>query len=225
VKLVVRDTGQLLQTLEFDWNNIIRDFKVRMGTLLLKRIKELFNTNGEATINTDPLNPGGINPKWKELSPVTIKLKGSSSILRDENQLLNTIKYIIEDMDSADPIVGTLKEVVKLGWFEDSGGYNDGTRYLSTPHLAAIHEYGLTGKLWNTPDGKVMGGLPVGRTTEARQKIRDWFYRELGYKVSGVVVIPERSMLRKTGDLVALKLDELFNTFFNAYLLNYINNP
>jgi len=222
---VVKDTGQLLQSLELDWEDIIRDFKVRMGTLLLKRIKELFNIDGEATENTDPLNPGGVNPKWKPLSPITIQLKGSSSILRKENQLLNTIKYIIEDMDVSDPMVGQLKEVVKLGWFEDSGGYNDGKRYLSTPHLAAIHEFGLTGKVFNTPDGKIMGGLPVGRTAEAREKIRKWFYKELGYKVSGVVVIPERSMLRKTADLIALKLDQLFDIFFNVYLQNIINNP
>lgn len=222
---MVKDTGQLLQTLELDWENIIRDFKVRIGTILLKHIKELFNTNGDATENTDPLNPGGVNPKWKPLSPLTIQLKGSSSILRDENQLLNTIKYIIEDMDVSDPVVGQLKEVVKLGWFEDSGGYNDGKRYLSTPHLAAIHEFGLTGKVFKTPDGQNMGGLPVGRTAEARSKIRNWFYKELGLKVSGVVIIPERSMLRKTADLVALKLDTLFDTFFNAYLQNIINNP
>jgi hypothetical protein len=217
---MVKDTGQALTILTINWEDIIREFKVRMAVLLEKRLKELFDTNGEATINTDILNPGAVNPKWKELSPITIQLKGSSAILRDERQLINTIKYILEDMDVSDYRVGRLTEVVKLGWFEDSGGYNDGKRFLSTPHLAAIHEFGLTGTVFKTPDGVIMGGDPVGRTAQARANVRKWFFKELGLKVSGRVVIPERSMLRKTADMIALKLDTLFDTFLNAYLQN-----
>jgi len=186
-----------LQTLINDFDIWVNTFKEVMGNYLEKVIKQdVFAAQGPATTDTDPLNPRGINPRWKELSPITIQLKGSSAILFDTRQMVNYVKWRIEDSDFDD-----ISNLLKIGWFEDSG---------NRAYIAAIHEFGLTGSYFRTPNaGVIMGGEPIGRTEAARKGIRGWFWNRLGLRVTGRVVIPERSMLRKAADMVVPHLDDM----------------
>lgn len=211
---MVVDDDQL-QLIIDSWDITNEAFRKGVGDESVALIKDdIFNGQGQATVNTDPLNPGGMNEKWQDLSPITQMLKKSSSILINTGQLRNTVKYQIEDSSFDDKT-----NMVKVGWFEDAGGAGSegGKNELPIAHIAAIHEFGLTGKLFLTPEGVTMGGDPIGRTSIARRNVRNWYWKKLGLRVSGVVVIPERSMLRKCADLLLPKLVKgwLGAIFFN----------
>lgn len=191
----------------------MKGFRNGMGAYIENVIKvDVIGAQGQPTNDTDPLNPRGVNPKWAKLTQLTIDLKGSSEILLDTRQMINFVKWIIEDSDWDDAT-----DLVKVGWFEDSG---------NRAYIAAIHEYGLTGVTFRTPAGQIMGGMPIGRTPDARRKIQ-WWYEETGkrlygqpMKVSGVVVIPERSMLRKAADMIEPHLADMALASFIKWLRN-----
>lgn len=204
-----------LQPVIDSWEIMNDAYKEAVGNEAVATIKDdIFNGQGQATVNTDPLNSGGMNEKWQELSDITKMLKKSSSILINTGQLRNTIRFQIEDSSFDDKT-----KLIKIGWFEDSGGAGSegGKNMLTIPHLAAIHEFGLTGKLFLTPEGITMGGEPIGRTFIARRNIRNWYWEKLGLRVSGVVIIPERSMLRKGADMLLPKIVKMYlgTIFFN----------
>jgi hypothetical protein len=177
----------------------IFSFKEQVGNIMKGELFEsVFAEQGPQTRNTDPLNPGGVNPQWPPLSPVTIMLKGSSGILMDLGLMRASARWEISDSE-----IDGKESVVKFGWHEEAG---------DRVWIAAIHEFGLTGTLFNTPQGITMGGEPIGRTAEARAKIRWWYRRHLGMSVSGVIKIPRRSMLGKTADLlVASEYEKLLD--------------
>jgi len=200
---MVQDTD-LLQPMIDHFDSWIEGFKKGMGAYIEQVVKDLFAKQGPATNDSDPLNPRGVNPAWAPLSWITIQLKGSSAILIDTRQLANYVTWRIEDSEW-----DKLSGVVKVGWFEESG---------DRAYIAAIHEYGLTGTLFRAPDGSIMGGEPIGRTDSARNSIRGWFYKNLGLKVTGRIVIPERSMLRKAADLIVPDLDDMIWASFIRYL-------
>ena len=158
-------------------------------------VNEVFNKQGQQTTNTSDLEARGVNPQWEPLSPITVQLKGSSAILMDTRQLINFVKWQIEDSE-----FDGLPNVVNFGWFEDSG---------DRAYIAAIHEFGLTGTTVRTFDGHIMGGAPIGRTNEARAKVKWWFRKNLNLHVTGRIVIPERSMLRKTADLLVPIVEDI----------------
>lgn len=170
----------LIDDLINGFDQLIEDFKIVLGASIKNEILLLFERDGYTDV------VGGIeyDQIWKPLAPSTIKKKKSSAILRHYLWLISTITYRIEDGK------------VLVGWFEDSGGYNEGDRYLSTPHVAAIHEFGLTGLKFNTASGHEMGG----------DKIQGQY---------GEIEIPERSMLRKVFDIVKDTIDIEFTNFFN----------
>ena len=209
----MRIEADLLTSIINDFDVWIKAFKNGMGAYIENVIKvDVIGAQGPPTNDTDPLNPRGTNPQWKQLTQLTKDLKGSSEILLDTRQMINFVKWIIEDSDWDDAT-----DLVKIGWFEDSG---------NRAYIAAIHEYGLTGVTFLTPDGQRMGGMPIGRTADARRKIQ-WWYEKTGkelygqpMKVTGVVVIPERSMLRKAADMIEPHLADMALASFIKWLRN-----
>jgi len=207
VSNIVKDYD-ILQNLISDFDIFTKTFKESMGEEFIALIKEdIIYSGGPTTQDTDPMNPRGINPQWPPLSNLTIQLKGSSAIMIDTQQLINTIRWQIEDSEWDNQ-----SNILKVGWFEDSG---------NRAYVAAIHEFGLTGSVFRTPDGNVMGGAPVGRTPQARANIRHFFKKRLGITVSGRIIIPERSMLRKAVDLVVPKLADYADTILLKILRYY----
>jgi hypothetical protein len=213
---MVRDLD-LLQVWIDNWDQFIMSMKVIFANELESLVKDNFNNQGQAVRDTDPLNPRGINPKWKELSQITKTLKGSDTILEDTRQLVNNVRWQIEDSEWDD-----MRQVVKVGFFEELG---------EKVWIAAVHEFGLTGQRFRTPEGEIMGGDPIGRTPQARAKVRWWYNTKtktmiggkvtqsgLNMKVSGVVIIPERSMLRKAADFLVPKMEEIAETTLNDFL-------
>lgn len=202
--MMVKDTDYLTELVE-DFDDFVDSFKNSMGAELEAIIKDdIFMSGGKATQDTDPLNPRGVNPKWADLSWITVQLKGSSGILIDTQQLRNFVRWQIEDSEWDD-----LKGVVKVGWFEEAG---------DRVWIAAIHEFGLTGVTFRTPDGQIMGGIPIGRDAQSRANIRAWFYAKLGLRVTGRIIIPERSMLRKAADIIDPNLDQYADAIFLKWL-------
>jgi hypothetical protein len=178
------------------FDNMIDGIKQSIGnTMKYLTVNEVFNKQGPSTINTSDLESRGQTPQWEPLSAITVQLKGSSAILMDTRQMINFVKWQIEDSE-----FDGLPDVVKFGWFEDSG---------DRAYIAAIHEFGLTGITQRTFDGHVMGGAPIGRTDEAKAKVRWWFRENVGINVTGRIIIPERPMLRKTADLIVPLLEDI----------------
>jgi len=198
----------LLQPLIDGLDNWVLAFKKGMGAYIEKTIQDIFVRQGPPTDDTDPLNPRGLNPQWKPLSWITVQLKGSSAILLDTRQMANFVRWEIEDSEWDDQ-----QQIVKIGWFEDAG---------DRVFIAAIHEFGLTGTTFKTPDGQIMGGEPIGRTATARAGVRSWFYKTLGLKVTGRVIIPERSMLRKAADIIVPDLEDMAWASFLSFLRGII---
>ena len=95
---MVQDTD-LLGPMILQFDNWVDGFKKGMGAYIERVVKDIFNKQGPATEDTDPLNPRGINPQWKPLSWITIQLKGSSAILIDTRQLANFVRWDIEDSE------------------------------------------------------------------------------------------------------------------------------
>ena len=131
--------------------------------------------------------------------------------------MVNFIRWQIEDSDW-----DGMKQVVKVGFFEELG---------KKVWIAAVHEFGLTGQRFNTPEGRIMGGDPIGRTPQARAKIRWWYNTKtrvriggkvvrsgLNMKVSGIVIIPERSMLRKAVDFLVPDVERIVDDVLLQFL-------
>jgi hypothetical protein len=201
----VRDTD-LLEDFLFDYDDLIREFLTKIGHIFHHTLNEIFNHDGPFVAGTDPLNTGD-TPIWQELSDITIQLKGSSKILEDTRQMINSVQWEI----SSSEIDGN-QNTIKFGWLDNSG---------NRAYIAAIHEYGLTGTTYTAEDGSIMGGQAIGRTEEARKKIQAWYRGVLDMKVSGVIVIPERSMLRKTADVVVPIMEELLSNFIKDKFDSY----
>lgn len=191
-----------------DFDRLTEEFKRDMGAKLEDNVKKVIDRNGPSTITIEPDELRHLNPRWKPLSNITKMLKGSSKPMIDTGMLRNFVRWIIEDSE-----VDGLEGVLKIGWFEEAG---------SRVWIALVHEFGLTGTTFKLPDGSYAGGPPIGRTPIARAKIRAWYRDRLGLKVSGIVIIPERSMLRKAADMVARDLDEYFLATFKSYIINIL---
>lgn len=213
---MVRDMNLLHVWLD-NWDEFIISMKLVYANELEALVKDNFNNQGQAVVNTDRLDPRGLNPRWKELSHITKTLKGSSQILQDTSQLKNFVRWQIEDSDWDD-----LRQVVKVGFFEELG---------EKVWIAAVHEFGLTGQRFLTPEGEIMGGDPIGRTPQARAKIKWWYNTKtkvmiggkvtrsgLNMRVKGVIIIPERSMLRKAVDFLVPDIEDIALTFLNEFL-------
>lgn len=193
------------------FDDFVEGMKEGYGNSMKEEIAKVFNTQGLPTQNTNPLETRGINPQWEKLSPITVQLKSSSAILMDTRQMINFVKWQIEDSR-----FDSFPDILKFGWFEDSG---------DRAYIAAIHEYGLTGQTFVSDDYHIMGGAPIGRTKEARAKVRWWFKNNLKMNVSGRVIIPERSMLRKTADLIVPQMEELAWVSFLEFFKEIKSDP
>lgn len=137
------DLGEMID----NWDSMIEGIKLGYGNVMKNIITAIFEQQGPMTINTNPLDPRLVNLEWDELAQSTIDKKGSSTILIDTRKMLNFVKFQIEDSDWDD-----LSQVLKFGWFEDSG---------DRAYIAAIHEFGLTGTYYQTDDGNTMGAQPI----------------------------------------------------------------
>jgi hypothetical protein len=210
--MVVIDEDNLTD-LTANFDDWIIGLKESFGNIMHKSINDIFNMQGPPTQNSSDLEARSTNPQWPPLSPITIQLKGSSSIMMDTRKLINYCKWQIEDS-----YYDNMKGVVKFGWFEDSGGYGKGNNVVPTPYIAAIHEFGLTGTKVQTDFGHVMGGEPIGRTPEARRNVRWWFRNNLGMNVTGRIIIPERSMLRKTADMIVPQMEDIGDASFLMFV-------
>jgi len=196
----------LLGPLINDMDNFEDSLKNTYGIRAEELIKEdIFNGQGPETDNTDPLNPRSKNPQWQDLSNITVYLKGSSTILIDTGQLRNTVEWRIEDSDWDGE-----EQLVKIGWFESSGGYGRGSKVYPTAYIAAIHEFGVTGDYYVTVDGSVMGAEPISADPVKMERVRKYLaYKGIYLNKKSKITIPERSMIRKAADMLIPEMEDL----------------